>query len=368
MKSKAIGGMAAAMAIAGRAARPCDVCGRERARWYCAADEAYLCETCDGSVHNANALASRHERVRLSANGAPMKIDRHRKDETTSTTSLADPAAGGDRLAIISRKKQFKDNRAPLRASAGPPATLQANSSTQQDPGSQAFEVKLERSSPEDAQIYFDELPGDPRSPPCREGKGEPDYAHEFMVFDECEVDEVLTPEECEGEGAAGGLESSAGDFDALSPTAVGEQEDSEAAGGEMEKPEPGMFLPLTSSGSTVQSSKEDEGNHVPSLRLNYADILNAWSDRGTLWTGGHAQTVPEDTTSDALANPDHGVVPLLVGEDGNSAREARVNRYREKRRTRLFSKKIRYEVRKLNAERRPRMKGRFVKRSAGEQ
>lgn len=44
--------------------------------------------------------------------------------------------------------------------------------------------------------------------------------------------------------------------------------------------------------------------------------------------------------------------------------REARVTRYREKRRTRLFSKKIRYEVRKLNAEKRPRMKGRFVKRA----
>lgn len=45
--------------------------------------------------------------------------------------------------------------------------------------------------------------------------------------------------------------------------------------------------------------------------------------------------------------------------DDGctGGGREARVMRYREKRRTRLFSKKIRYEVRKLNAERRPRMK-----------
>lgn len=49
----------------------------------------------------------------------------------------------------------------------------------------------------------------------------------------------------------------------------------------------------------------------------------------------------------------------------GDGGREARVSRYREKRRTRLFSKKIRYEVRKLNAEKRPRMKGRFVKRSS---
>lgn len=52
----------------------------------------------------------------------------------------------------------------------------------------------------------------------------------------------------------------------------------------------------------------------------------------------------------------------LRVHADGG--REARVSRYREKRRTRLFAKKIRYEVRKLNAEKRPRMKGRFVKRT----
>lgn len=49
----------------------------------------------------------------------------------------------------------------------------------------------------------------------------------------------------------------------------------------------------------------------------------------------------------------------------GNAGREARVLRYKEKRRTRLFSKKIRYEVRRLNAEKRPRMKGRFVKRTS---
>lgn len=64
------------------------------------------------------------------------------------------------------------------------------------------------------------------------------------------------------------------------------------------------------------------------------------------------------------------GVDNQAYGEMGGSSnlmadggREARVLRYREKRRRRLFCKKIRYEVRKLNAEKRPRIKGRFVKR-----
>ncbi|MCO5612556.1 hypothetical protein L7F22_066824 [Adiantum nelumboides] len=61
------------MVISGRVAKACDVCGKERGHWYCAADLAYLCERCDGAVHSANPVASRHERARLGPNGAPVK-------------------------------------------------------------------------------------------------------------------------------------------------------------------------------------------------------------------------------------------------------------------------------------------------------
>lgn len=49
--------------------------------------------------------------------------------------------------------------------------------------------------------------------------------------------------------------------------------------------------------------------------------------------------------------------IDLLWDKDNGGVREASVLRYKEKRRTRLFSKKIRYQVRKVNADRRPRMK-----------
>lgn len=54
-----------ASAVGAKTARACDSCIRKRARWYCAADDAFLCQSCDYSVHNANLLARRHERVRL---------------------------------------------------------------------------------------------------------------------------------------------------------------------------------------------------------------------------------------------------------------------------------------------------------------
>lgn len=44
--------------------------------------------------------------------------------------------------------------------------------------------------------------------------------------------------------------------------------------------------------------------------------------------------------------------------------REARVLRYREKRKNRKFEKTIRYASRKAYAETRPRIKGRFAKRT----
>lgn len=56
---------------------------------------------------------------------------------------------------------------------------------------------------------------------------------------------------------------------------------------------------------------------------------------------------------NDAVPNPISGV-----------DREARVLRYREKRKNRKFEKTIRYASRKAYAETRPRIKGRFAKRS----
>jgi len=52
-------------AVGAKTARACDSCIRNRARWYCAADDAFLCQACDSSVHSANPLARRHHRVRL---------------------------------------------------------------------------------------------------------------------------------------------------------------------------------------------------------------------------------------------------------------------------------------------------------------
>ncbi|AEE85140.1 unnamed protein product [Arabidopsis thaliana] len=109
-------------------------------------------------------------------------------------------------------------------------------------------------------------------------------------------------------------------------------------------------------SSEVTDSNPKLEQRVSPLLKLDYDGVLEAWSGK-------------ESPFSDEILGSDADGVDFhvrlgeidLFGESG--MREASVLRYKEKRRNRLFSKKIRYQVRKLNADQRPRMKGRFVRR-----
>ncbi|KAE9609874.1 hypothetical protein Lal_00006111 [Lupinus albus] len=86
-------------------------------------------------------------------------------------------------------------------------------------------------------------------------------------------------------------------------------------------------------------------------LKLNYKEVKNAWSDKGSPFAD-------DSPISDASGNDVTARLSEidLLWENGG-VREASVLRFKEKRRTRLFSKKIRYQVRKVNTDRRLRMK-----------
>lgn len=78
--------------------------------------------------------------------------------------------------------------------------------------------------------------------------------------------------------------------------------------------------------------------------------------------TASHQRT--PKTTIDQL--PDHP--SQMITQLSPMDREARVLRYREKRKTRKFEKTIRYASRKAYAEKRPRINGRFAKRRENEE
>lgn len=64
------------------------------------------------------------------------------------------------------------------------------------------------------------------------------------------------------------------------------------------------------------------------------------------------------------LMDPNNSTTQSQPTQLSGLDREARVMRYREKRKNRKFEKTIRYASRKAYAETRPRIKGRFAKRT----
>lgn len=96
--------------------------------------------------------------------------------------------------------------------------------------------------------------------------------------------------------------------------------------------------------------------NQVINFGLAYMQVLMDGLDdsAGNVWkvpdNGGNASSVLK-------------IKEEVGGKDDRKMgqREASLLRYKEKRQSRLFSKRIRYEVRKLNAEKRPRMKVTFT-------
>ncbi|KAJ3696427.1 hypothetical protein LUZ61_000132 [Rhynchospora tenuis] len=84
---------------------------------------------------------------------------------------------------------------------------------------------------------------------------------------------------------------------------------------------------------------------------------------------GLYSPVYQEPSLTHSVSSSEAGVVPeamLHVKEQTTNPhvdREARLMRYREKRKSRRFEKTIRYASRKAYAETRPRVKGRFAKR-----
>ncbi|KAL5726158.1 hypothetical protein ACHQM5_009226 [Ranunculus cassubicifolius] len=417
-----------ANALGGKTARACDSCMRKRARWYCTADDAFLCQGCDASVHSANPLARRHERVRLKTASAAVtslklateessienslpawhqgfrrkpRTPRHGKHNNLSKESTASkteepeavshsclplvPEIGSDEVSfdeneehLLYRVPIFDPFVAEIYAATTPNADTPTP--TTSTPPSTESKIAIQDYGNQDGCIDFENLHGLPSDMDLAEfaadvetllGRGldedsfgmeglglldtkeEIYYDHEGKVKVEDEDEDVKNMVGCHfGSDIDLSRETLDLNFDCDSPT-TGEEEEEKV-------------------NMSMMSMKTEE---KMSLRLNYDAVINAW--KGSPWMAGDRPRFnPDDCWPDSLGTcvtgeghqnmyAEMGNMGGHVGMGGDGGREARVSRYREKRRTRLFSKKIRYEVRKLNAEKRPRMKGRFVKRAS---
>lgn len=404
---------AAANAVSGKTVRACDSCLRRRARWYCTADDAFLCQSCDSSVHSANPLARRHDRVRL---------------KTSSSSSLSLSLPPSDLKASVPawhqgfKRKARTPRHAKSSAVAKAPVLLVPDLEAIADHVCEG-EVEVDE---EEQLLYqvpiFDPVLAEFCSPPVPFDETTLAVKETKLVMNNNQllhVDQIqehgfpgFNPSDIELAEFAADVDSLLGqglDDDSFCIEGLGLLEAREddvdksqvkmelmdaidtSAGGanflvgmEMEFSRESLEFNFDcgSAGDGVEEQKVERigdccGQTKIGLRLDYEAVIAAWSCRGcSPWTDGERpQFKPDDCWPDFMGTwtTVGGEVQGAFGEmglggqvgNGDGGREARVSRYREKRRTRLFSKKIRYEVRKLNAEKRPRMKGRFVKRAS---
>ncbi|KAK6921744.1 B-box-type zinc finger [Dillenia turbinata] len=412
-----------ANAVGGKTVRACDSCIRRRAHWYCAADDAFLCQICDNSVHSANPLARRHERVRLKT--ASLKLSSSSSDELADTSLPSWPCGlsrkartprHGKQVNLLRHNKVSEEHlRNPL--ALVPEISVDETTTSHEDNEEQllyrvpildplVIELCTGATPPNEGVMAVGNDVVDAAAErktwkditPKYEGNNsfhgflpsEMDLAEfaadverllgkeldqEALSMEELGISDCKMKEErCMGSGAQVKVEEDVEEMD-------------DDADIDMMR-EPFEFTFDCDSPATCEDEHEekigiiDETNRVVKiecengklLRLDYDGVISAWAGQGSPWTtGDRPEFHPDESWPDFLGNrgtelnqpcADPGVVggQMPIGDGG---REARVSRYREKRRTRLFSKKIRYEVRKLNAEKRPRMKGRFVKRAS---
>ncbi|XP_042399097.1 zinc finger protein CONSTANS-LIKE 16-like [Zingiber officinale] len=381
-------------ALAGKTARSCDGCARCRARWYCAADDAFLCQTCDSSVHSANPLARRHRRLRLKyswCSSGAVALDGN-EEEDEENFDVPSWLRGFKRKARTPRKG--KKGMAPR-----PPELAETSPSVEEE----QLLYCVPGFDPAPAEFRSASSGNEDTKPPVESGGSTPsstttvdaaDRMAEYMPSDVEIAEFAANMESLLGEASGDhaafsmerlGLLDNANYFTKeLKAEPADEAEQNSPVGVELDKDmtRDSLELDFNCPGSSSTAEEEDELDEEKTedqhdepktarLRLDYEAIISAWSANGSSpWTDGERPQINlANCWNDCMGGwgegrggAGGGVAQVAV----DVGRQARVSRYREKRRTRLFAKKIRYEVRKLNAEKRPRMKGRFVKRTPG--
>lgn len=144
------------------------------------------------------------------------------------------------------------------------------------------------------------------------------------------------------------------------------------------------FFVQPNHVGHMGQNPKEDTRNGTPPMQwymhpfampqMVYAPFVFAQRNNSSTNAAGQSGS-DSDSGQGTHTHLNPAVVPIhrekSFGENSSSSSKARiacVERYRKKKARRSFAKHIRYTKRKVNADKRPRVKGRFIKVNHGQE
>nr|QVG73929.1 COL2 [Tamarix hispida] len=295
----------------------CEACERMPAAFLCKADAASLCVSCDADIHSANPLANRHHRVPIhpivgGIYGQPGTDGAGRLPEQMGYGTDSFLAPKGDECF----SKEDEDEAA---------SWLLLNPSVKNSNNHHNSNVNM--------------FGGD---------------VDDYLDLDEYNsgIDSQFSEQHSQQQQYAMPHKSYGGDDDSAVP--VQSAETKYQVQQQQQQPHNfriGMGYQTNAAYSYIASISRSESVSSPDVSLvqesTTSDIKMP-----------HSRT--PNGTVDFFSSPPLQTPTQLAPVD----REARVLRYREKKKSRKFEKKIRYASRKAYAETRPRIKGRFAKRS----
>ncbi|CAL8990782.1 unnamed protein product [Prunus brigantina] len=343
----------------GLVAKPCDSCKNSAAALFCRVDSAFLCLTCDTKIHAANKLATRHERVWMCevCEQAP-----------ASVTCKADAAA----LCVTCDADIHSANPLARRHDRVPVEPFFDSA--------ESIIVKSAAASSVDSLNFLLPNGAVPSYPKDDENdaastwlipnlnfnsKLQMDIAPDIIKSSELflpEMDSLLEfdyPNPIHHDISGSGTDSVVPvQSDPLPPPSLNiNRVSAEQNCFDLDfcrsKLSSSFSYPTQSLSQSVSSS---------SMEVGVVPDGNSMSDISYPF-GRNASHTVSDPSAQVSATTANQVATQLSGLD----REARVLRYREKRKNRKFQKTIRYASRKAYAETRPRIKGRFAKRTETE-
>lgn len=304
-------------------AKRCDACKTTPSTVFCKADMAFLCLPCDSKIHAANKLASRHARVWVCevCEHAPATVTCKADAAALCNTCdqdihSANPLARRhERFPVV----PFYDSDSARSRTAADHSSENPQETEEEEAEAESWLLQAPSNNNVDyksAEYLFSEA--DPYLEMDVIADQKPSDIVHYPYKEDCVVPHVLNKNnEIQLQGSVvDGYPTYEMDF----------------SGGS----KPFMYNFTTQSISQSVSPSSMEVGVVPDHNT-MTDVSN---------------TFVRNSAIDGLPNP-----------ISSSDREARVLRYREKRKNRKFEKTIRYASRKAYAETRPRIKGRFAKR-----
>lgn len=315
------------------ASKLCDSCKSASATLFCRADSAFLCVGCDSKVHAANKLASRHERVLV------CEVCEQAPAHVTCKADAAALCVTCDRDIHSANPLARRHERVPITPFYDSVAVKPGAVNFLEDRFLSDVDGDTDGSR-EEAEAASWLLPNPPNT-----------HNNKVMESQDLKTGQFIFPE------MDPYLDL---DYGSVDPKLEAQEQNSSGTDG---------VVPVQSKPPLLHDhcfDMEFSASKPYSYAYNTHQCLSQSVSSSSLDVG----VVPDGNTMTEIS--DSYTKPMSAATESTNRpvqisaadREARVLRYREKRKNRKFEKTIRYASRKAYAETRPRIKGRFAKRT----